>query len=70
MRVVPLLLLFNEASINAFLDLALAFLNPFLRSKIETTSHSRLLKLRFQVTSIGTSFLQDRGGGKAPNTFS
>ena len=45
---VSLLILFNEAGINAFLDLALDFLNLFLRSGIGTTSHSRLLKLRFQ----------------------
>ena len=48
MGVVPLLIFFNEASINAFWDLALDFLNLFVRSGIGTTSHSRLLKLRFQ----------------------
>ena len=46
--VVPLLILFNEASVNAFLNLALDFFNLFLRSGIGTMSHSRLLKLRFQ----------------------
>ena len=45
---VPLLILFNEAGISAFLDLALNFLNLFLRRGIGTTSHSRLLKLWFQ----------------------
>ena len=30
MRVVPLLIFFNEASINTFLDLALDFFNLFL----------------------------------------
>ena len=48
MEVVPLLIFFNGASINAFLDLALDFLNLFLRSGIGTMSHSRLLKFRFQ----------------------
>ena len=48
MGVVPLPIFFNEACINAFLDLALDFLNLFLRSGIGTTSHSRPLKLRFQ----------------------
>ena len=48
MGVVPLLILFVEASINAFLDLALGILNLFLRSRIGTMSQSRLLKLRFQ----------------------
>ena len=42
MQIVPLLIIFNEASINAFLDLALDFLNLFLRSGIGTTSHSHL----------------------------
>ena len=46
--VVPLLIIFNEASINAFLDLLFDFLNLFLRGGIGTTSHLRLLKLRFQ----------------------
>ena len=48
MGVVPLLIFFNEASINAFMDPALDFFNLFLRSGIGTTSHSRLLKFRFQ----------------------
>ena len=48
MRVVPLLILFNEASINAFLDLVLDFFNLFLWSGIGTTPHSRLFKFRFQ----------------------
>ena len=34
--VVPILIFFNEASINAFLDLALDFLKLFLRSGIGT----------------------------------
>ena len=38
----------GQASINVFLDLALDFLNLFLRSGIGTTSHSRLPKFRFQ----------------------
>ena len=48
MGVVPLLIFFNEASINAFLDLALDFFNLFLWSRIRTTPHSRLFKFRFQ----------------------
>ena len=48
MGVVPLLIPFNEASIDAFPDLALDFLNLLLRSGIGTTSHSRLIQLRFQ----------------------
>ena len=37
MAIVPVLILFNEASINAFLDLALDFFNLFLWSGIGTT---------------------------------
>ena len=48
MGVVPLLIFLHEASINTFLDLALDFFNLFLRSRVGTTSHSRLLKFRFQ----------------------
>ena len=48
MGVVPFLIFFHEASINTFLDLALNFFKLFLRSRIGTTSHSRLLKFRFQ----------------------
>ena len=48
MGLVPLLIFFNEASINTFLDLAFDFFNLFLRSGIGTTSHSCLLKFRFQ----------------------
>ena len=48
MGVVPVLILFNEASINAFLDLALDFFNLFLWSGIGTTPHSRLFKFWFQ----------------------
>ena len=48
MGVVPLLIFFNEASINTFLDLALDFFNLFLWSGIGTTLHSRLFKFRFQ----------------------
>ena len=48
MGVVPMLILFNDASINAFLDLALDFFTLFLWSGIRTTPHSRLFKLRFQ----------------------
>ena len=46
--VVPLLIFLNQASINTFLDLALDFFNLFLRRGVGTTSHSRLLRFRFQ----------------------
>ena len=48
MRVVSLLIFFNEAGIYTFLDLALDFFNLFLWSGIGTTPHSRLFKFRFQ----------------------
>ena len=48
MGIVPVLILFNEASINAFLDLALDFFNLFLWSGIGTTPHSRLFEFWFQ----------------------
>ena len=48
MGIVPMFVLFNEASINAFLDLALDFFNLFLWSGIGTTPHSRLFKFWFQ----------------------
>ena len=62
--VVPLLIFFNEASINTFLDLALDFFNVFLRSGIGTTSASNS---DFSFRSICTSSFQERGGGRAPN---
>ena len=51
MGVITLLIFFNEASINTFLDLALDFFNLFLWSRVGTTHHSRLFKfsLQFQV---------------------
>ena len=48
MGVVPLLIFFNEASIDTFLDLAVDFFNLFPWSWIGTTPHSRLFKFRFQ----------------------
>ena len=48
MEIVPVFILFNEASINAFLDLALDFFDLFLWSGIGTTPHSRLFKFWFQ----------------------
>ena len=48
MGIVPVFILFNEASINAFLDLALDFFNLFLWSGIGTTPHSRLFEFWFQ----------------------
>ena len=70
MGVVPLLIFFNEASINTFLDLALDFFNLFRWSGIGTTPHSRLFKLRFQFQVHLDQFFQERGGGKPPNTSS
>ena len=70
MGVVPLLIFFNEASIITFLDLALDFLNLFLWSGIGTTPHLRRSNSGFSFRSIWTSFLQERGGGKAPNSSS
>ena len=46
--VVPLLIFLNDAGINTFLDLALDFFNLFLKRWLGTTSHSSLLKFRFQ----------------------
>ena len=62
MGVVPLLILFNEASINTFLDLALDFFNLFLWSGIGTTPHSRLLKFRFQFQVHLEEFFTREGG--------
>ena len=47
MGIVPVLILLNEASINAFLDLALHFFNLFLWSGIGTTPPLRLFKFWF-----------------------
>ena len=60
MEPVPFLIFLHEASINTFLDLALYFL-----SLTHVFSNSG-----FDFRSIWTSFLQERGGGKAPNTSS
>ena len=70
MGVVFLLIFFHEASIDTFLDLALHFLNLFLRSWVGTTPHSRLLKFRFQFQVHLDSLLQERGGGRVRNTSS
>ena len=59
--VVPLLIFFNEASINIFLDVALDFFNLFLRSGIERTSHLRLLKFRFQFQDHLDEFIRGQG---------
>ena len=70
MGVVPLLIFFNEASINTFLDLALDFCNLFLWSGLERRLTRVFSNSGFSFRSIWTSFLQERGGGKAPNTSS
>ena len=62
MGVVPLLIFFNGASINTFLDLALDFFNPFLWSGIGTTPHSRLFKFRFQFQVHLDQFFTREGG--------
>ena len=62
MGVVLLLIFFNEASINAFLDLALDFFNLFLWSGIGTTPHSRLFKFRFQFQVDLDQFFTREGG--------
>ena len=59
--VVPLLVFLNEASVNTFLDLALHFFNLFLRSGVGTTSHSRLLKFRFQLQVHPDQFFTGHG---------
>ena len=59
--VVPLLIFFNEASINIFLDVALDFFNLFLRSGIERTSHLHLLKFRFQFQVHLDQFIRGQG---------
>ena len=61
MGVVPLLIFFNEASINTFLYLALDFFNLFLRSGVGTTPHSRLLKFRFQFQVHLDQFFTGKG---------
>ena len=71
MGVVPLLMFFNEASINTFLDLALDFFNLFLWSGIGTMPHSRLFQFRFQFqVHLDQFFTREGAGGKAPNTSS
>ena len=59
--VVCLLLFLNEASINTFLDLALDFVNLFLRSGIGRTSHSCLLNFRFQFQVHLDQFFTGKG---------
>ena len=59
---VSLLIFFNEASINTFLDLALDFFNLFLWSGIGTTPHSRLFKFRFQFQVHLDQFFTREGG--------
>ena len=70
MGVVPLLILFHEASINTFLDLALDFFYLFLRSGVGMTPHSRLLEFCFQFQVHLDQFFTGKGGGRAPNTSS
>ena len=62
MGVVPLLIFLHEASINTFLDLALAFFNLFLWSGIGTTPHSRLFKFGFQFQVHLDQFFTRKGG--------
>ena len=62
MGVVPLLIFFNEASINTFLDLGLDFFNLFLWSGIGRTPHSRSFKFRFQFQVHLDQFFTREGG--------
>ena len=61
MGVVPLLIFFNEASINTFLDLALDLFNLFLWSGIGTTPHSRLFEFWFQIQVHLDQFFTRKG---------
>ena len=61
MGIVPVFILFNEASINAFLDLALDFFDLFLWSGIVTTPHSRHFKFWFQFQVHLDQFLYKKG---------
>ena len=62
MGIVPMFILFNEASINAFLDLALDFFDLFLWSGLGRTPHSRLLKFWFQFQVHLDQFFTRKGG--------
>ena len=62
MGVVPLLIFFNEASINTFLDLALTFFNLFLWSGIGMTPHWCLFQFRFQFQVHLDEFFTREGG--------
>ena len=62
MGVVPLLIFFNEARINTFLDVAIDFLNLFLWSGMGTTPHSRLFKFGFQFQVHLDQFFTREGG--------
>ena len=62
MGLVPLLIFFNEASINTFLDQAPDFFNVFLRSGVGKTPHSRLFKFRFQFQVHPDQFFTREGG--------
>ena len=70
MGVVPLLIFLHEASINTFLHLALDFLQPVSVEQDGDDASLRLFKFRFQFQVHLDQFLQERGGGKAPNTSS
>ena len=61
MGIVPVFILFNEASINAFLDLALDFFDLFLLSGVGTTPHSRLFKFWFQFQVHLDQFFYKKG---------
>ena len=70
MGVLHLLIFLYDASINTFLDLALDFLNLFLRSGVGRRSHRVFSNPGFSFRSIWTSLLHDRGDGKAPDISS
>ena len=69
MGIVPMFILFNEASINAFLDLALDFFNLFLWSGIGTTPHSRLFEFWFQFQVHLDQFFTRKGRRQGAEHF-
>ena len=71
MGIVPVFILFNEASINAFLHLTLDFFNLFLWQRDRDDASLASFQILVSISGpSGPVFLQERGGGKAPNTSS
>ena len=61
--IVPVFIFLDEASIYAFLDLAFYLVDLALWGGVWTLSYHRSFELWFELRSISTSFLQDRGRG-------